>query len=166
MPVSLVDLLPSLQRTEEVAIGEVVVDCHPITLTDIARLIADFPEVASLLDERNDSPPDIPTLISTLAPKAIGMIIAAGTGHAGDEAEAVAAAQFPAAEQTKLLGAIVRLTSPAGLVPLVQEVTAILGTSEPSAVTRAPDGALPSPLPNSSAMDTTKLQSGDTTRAN
>lgn len=166
MTVSLTDLLSAAKRAEIVEVLGAEVDCRSLTLAEIADLIWRFPEVRRMMREAAAQQEDgeatsglseeSASRLLALAPKAIGAVIAAGTGHAGEQDQEAAATQLPLDAQVELLATILRLSAPGGVVPLVQKVTAALtGRGVVAAASgKALDMTLPPPSNGSSASDT------------
>lgn len=110
---------------------EEVVDVRgtPVTVTGlearaIARLLAEFPDLRKLLD---GVVPEFAEVLN-MAADALPKIIASGTAFTEDEA-----LRLTLGEQARIFAAILRLTAPDGLGPLVEEVSAALGLGKPAA---------------------------------
>lgn len=73
-----------------------------------------------------------PEMISTLAPEAVAVIIACGTGSTGDKDAEDSAALLPLQVQAEMLDKIIALTMPMGVGPFVEMIGrlgAMLGIS-------------------------------------
>jgi len=107
----LTGLLDIAPQSADVDVGGHSLAVHGVTLQDIADLLRRFPELRALFgggEEAMDR-------AATALPGLVAAIIAAGLGHPGDLKHEKAAARLPAEAQSKLFGAIVRLTMPAGI---------------------------------------------------
>lgn len=138
--VSFVDLLPAARRTRVVPVFGEGVDVRSLKLREICDIIWSNPEIGALMAERRV---DAQTLIDT-APRAAAQAIALATGHGQDEAEIAAIGEMPPGTQLSLLLAVLELSAPDGVSPLMEAVTRMLqggGRVEPSGT--APDGNMP-----------------------
>lgn len=124
---SLTDLLTAAQRSEQITVLGLTFDVRSLELGEIAQLFHRFPGLNSLMSGSFDQA----TLAQSAAP-AIGALIAAGTGHGGDEAEEQAAAKLPIAIQLDLVEAIMRQTAPEGAGPFMKRLVGILGSGSPA----------------------------------
>lgn len=98
------------------------VDCFGVSAAGIAMLIGRFPEISDLL--MGQAPKDITLArILEVAPGAVAVIIAAGTGAPGDAKAEEVASSFPLELQYNLLEAIVDLTMPSGIGPFIDRLT-------------------------------------------
>lgn len=159
---SLLDIIP---QSVTVPIGAVEIECCGITAAGVANLIGRFPGLRGLLfpegQQRQGEELSDPLALIHAAPETIAAIIAAGTGHPGEEDHEFAAAKLPIENQIDLLSAILNLTLPGGIVPFVEKITALFGgvsdSSQPpsnaaplangnASGMKAPDTSLPLPL--------------------
>jgi hypothetical protein len=133
----LLDIAPS------VAVATVDIDGVPITvravpLDGIASIIAQFPELRTLIKGGFDDD-FIPRLILGCG-ASVGPIIAAGCGHLADEAYKRRAADLPAQHQVRFLKAIFRLSFPNGIGSFVEDMT------ELKAIITGPDEGAAKPI--------------------
>lgn len=124
--ISLLDISPAV-ATVKVRGGELEV--RGVSAESIAKLLGRFPEIGGLLsggDIKLDA-----ASITTVVPKAVRVIIAAGCGHAGEEEWEAAADNLTAEEQADAIAKIVELTMPSGLGPFVGKLRAIMAGAAP-----------------------------------
>lgn len=117
---SLLDIAP---LTETVSVRGTDIPVTGVSAKGIAHIMARFPEVREMMVGREVS---VDRLIE-LGGDAVGAIIAAGTGHPGDPDHERIAAGLLLEEQADLLAAILRITLPKGVGPLVEKLTAMGG---------------------------------------
>lgn len=140
--VSLVDIGPSKDKVE---LRGQTVEVNGLTAAHIVELMMQFPEVRKILAEREA---DLGMLISQF-PLAVGMIIAAGTGKAGDQKTIDVAMTLGVGEQYEILEKMMVLTFPKGVKSFLDGVNAALV----SAGARGWDQATKSPVPSSLASE-------------
>lgn len=140
--VSLVDIGPSKGVVE---VRGQSVDINGLTASHIVAILMQFPEVRKILAEKEA---DLGMLISQF-PLAVGMIIAAGTGKAGDKATVDVAMELGVGEQYVILEKIVELTFPKGVKSFLDGVNAAMA----SAGVRGWDQATKSPAQSSPASE-------------
>jgi hypothetical protein len=121
--IDLLDIAPST-AVDIVKLGEDRIKVYGITISTMASIISQFPDLKKLASGGGDD--SIALLISGCG-AAIGPIIAAGCGHHGDEKYEQAAARLQPAYQLKLLRAILGLTFPNGIGSFVTEMTELMG---------------------------------------
>lgn len=138
--VSLVDIGPSKGQVE---VRGQQLDVNGLTVNHIIAILMEFPEVRKILAEKEA---DLQLLISQF-PVAAGMIIAAGTGHEGEQAHIDVAMALGVGEQYEILAKIVELTFPKGVKSFLDGVNAAMA----SAGVRGWDQATKSPVPFSPA---------------
>jgi hypothetical protein len=177
--VSLVDLLDVEDVTETVEIRGKPITCRGLTAHDIATLMLGSDDVRAMMAERML---DIDVLLG-MAPKAVVTVIAMGTSPVEElniSGHLKMARRLYGHEQVSLLGPIMRLTSPDGIVPLIESAAALAGykvvvrppaptTSETSSTDqpngdepgRDQDGKLPSRSSDSLQPATQSETSGD-----
>lgn len=117
---SLLDIAP---LTETVSVRGTDIPVTGVSAKGIAQIMARFPEVREMMVGREVS---VDRLVE-LAVDAVGAIIAAGTGHPGDPDHERMAASLLLEEQADLLAAILRVTLPRGVGPLVEKLKAMGG---------------------------------------
>src|SRR5262245_24817271 len=117
----------------------------------IAAIVARFPELGLLLGGGGASIG--PRLIERFG-GAIGPIIAAGCGHLGDEKYEQHAALLLVEHQLKLLNAIVGLTFPNGIGPVVEAMMTLnIGAADETRLIKVRLRNSPSPSPPLSDAD-------------
>ena len=114
--VGLIDIAPV---TSMVSIRGQDIIITGVSARGIALLLARFPELRAVMTGREVALDDL----LKLGGDVIAAIIAAGTGVPGDVDAEKAADNLTLEEQADLLGAIVELTMPRGLGPLVERLS-------------------------------------------
>lgn len=136
--VSLVDIGPSVGKVE---LRGQEVEVNGLTAEHIVGIMMEFPEVRKILAEKEA---DLQLLISQF-PVAVAMIIAAGTGHAGEKAHIDVAGKLSVGEQYEILSKLMELTFPKGVKSFLDGVRAAMA----SAGVRGWDQATKSPAQSS-----------------
>ena len=114
--VGLFDIAPI---TSSVSIRGKDISITGVSARGIASLLARFPELRALMTGREVALEDL----LKLGGDVIAAIIATGTGAPGDVDAEKAADNLTLEEQADLLAAIVELTLPRGLSPLVEKMS-------------------------------------------
>lgn len=122
--VGLVDITP---KSEVVMVDDTPVAVSGISARGVAYLLSKFPDLRKLMSGQPVGD-DIADAVMRVAPDAIAAIIAAGVGKPGDSEQEAAADRLPLEPQADLLAAILRLTLPRGLGPLVEKLAALMGS--------------------------------------
>lgn len=106
------------------------VEINGLTAQHIVEVMFAFPEIRMLMTakEGQDNSGMIQGLLAQL-PEAVGMIIAAGTGKAGDQPTIEVAKALPVGEQYALLQGIIPATFPRGVKSFLDGVQAALEQS-------------------------------------
>ena len=120
--VSFVDLLPAARRTRMVPVLGTDIEVRSLKMIEIADLMWKFPEVRALIAERSI---DADKLLA-MAPRAAATAIAAATGVGDSEAEIDAIVELPPGSQAMLLMAVIELSAPDGLTPLLQALARMM----------------------------------------
>jgi hypothetical protein len=132
----LADLLPG---PKQVAIDGKTFAVNGLSLTEFAGLLTRFPLLDTMFSGKG--PASAAELLKSGNP-AVGAIIAAGCGHAGDEKWETDAAALPAQHQVKFLAPIVSLTMPRGFGPFAEDLATVLTTLFPPTPDQIRDKAL------------------------
>lgn len=120
----LLDIVPATAVDVVRINGERVV-VRGLNAPAVASIVARFPDVKKLLDGGTD---DLVLRLIELAGAAVGPIIAAGTGHLGDERyEQHAGTVLMLEQQVDLLTAIKGLTFPNGIGSFAEKLTRLIG---------------------------------------
>jgi len=91
-----------------------------ISAEGLTSLMLRFPEIGKML---SGGASNIDTAaLAKMAPEAVAAVIAAGTGHPGEEKHERAAARLGIDDQLALLDEILRLTFPRGIGPFVERL--------------------------------------------
>jgi hypothetical protein len=106
----LLDIAPLV---EEVDIRGTKIDVGGISASGVADLLSRFPELQNLKELATDR------LIS-MGGEVVQAVIAAGCGKPGDEAQEAAAGNLSLGDQAELLNAILRISLPNGLAPILR----------------------------------------------
>jgi hypothetical protein len=135
--------------SEDVPVGTSFITVHGISAKNALAIFKRFPKLLSLINGF-----DLGTFIDA-APEAVSAIIAAGTGHFGDEQAEADAGNITIEVQFDILQAIGRLTFKSGFGPFVERIMR-LGGSVPDFASsgKAQDTKSPPPSSSSSPPDT------------
>jgi hypothetical protein len=110
----LLDIAPSTAVDAVTVAGEPEpIDVRRLNVDDIAALVRRFPSLVVVLDGGG---------AAALPGQAIAAVIAAGCGYPGNAKAEAKAGSYLVEDQFKLLNAILRLTFPNGISPVMQEV--------------------------------------------
>jgi hypothetical protein len=145
----LLDIAPSTSVGEVRIGGGRDVTIRALHANDIAAIVTRFPDVVAVMAVANR---DLVALMSSIGP-AVGMIIAAGCDHPGDEAAERIANSFQLEDQIRLFKAIMGLTFPNGLASFMETMAVLMTGGEADEAQKLPDDRLrksPSPSPLSS----------------
>ena len=135
--VGLVDIAPV---TSTVTVRGQDITVTGVSARGIAHLLSRFPELRALMTGREVALDDL----LKLGGDVVCAIIAAGTGSPGDHAAETAADNLSLEEQADLLGAVVELTMPRGLSPLVEKLSRLGLMAGASSATQATTSRAPS----------------------
>lgn len=148
MPLGLLDIADA---TLMVPVDGGEVEVRGVDARGIAYLLQRFPELGALISGGDNLAGDL----MGRAPEAIASIIAIGCGYAPGEVDAEEslkalrkAERLPVHLQAELLGAIVQLTMPHGLVPFVEKLGALFGVLSGAPDGKGPDTNSPKPSLN------------------
>lgn len=113
---SLVDIAPSIEQVEGV-------DVPGISALGVATILAKHPLLRRVFVDQKVDPEQLMQVI----PEAIADIIAAGTGHPGEEEHVKAAGRLGVERQLDFLAAIMRATLVSGIDPFLAKLNALSG---------------------------------------
>jgi hypothetical protein len=119
----LLDIAPST-AVDVVKIDGLRVTVRGVSVDTIAAIVARFPALKSLA---NGDGGDIVSRLIAGCGAAVGPIIAAGCGHAGEEEYETRGAALLPEQQIKFLRAIFGLTFPNGIGSFVEELSGLIG---------------------------------------
>lgn len=119
---SLLDIGP---LTENVEVNGQKISVRGLSANAMFELLRDIPELRLLMAQKMLDNDNAASLISQI-PVAVGGVIAAATGHLGEEDHINAALQLPAGVQLEFLEAIVRLTFPRGIKSFLDGLFALV----------------------------------------
>lgn len=126
----LLDIAPAQPR-ETVDVLGLQLEVQGIPVIKIARLLRRFPEFQAALSGGGDA--GTAEEMALKSAEMIPAIIAAGTGHFGDQDYEEAAERLPLDEQIKIFNKIMQLTMPEAAIPFVDGS----GTALPNGSTSA-----------------------------
>ncbi|AEH88197.1 phage pre-tape measure protein [Mesorhizobium opportunistum] len=123
------DLLDLAPAAEVVPIRGKKLSVSGISSKGIIALLRRFPAMSDIFTGESSASnvEKLAGLVVAIGGDLVGAIIAAGLGYPGDEKREKVAADLVAGEQFDLVEAIVRVTFPNGLAPLVEKVRAMRG---------------------------------------
>lgn len=136
MSASLADLGP---LTETIKVRGKDYEVRAITVSDIIWFLGKFPDFAALLGPKA-STLSARQMITALAPRTLGVLIATALGKNREEGDMWSAENLSASETLKFVGAIFRLTFPEGIGPFVEELGALTESLTPPQNGKASDG--------------------------
>ena len=116
---SLLDIAPV---TETVSINGTGVTVTGVSAQGVAHLLSRFPEIRMMMTGKA---PD-PARLVEMGGEAIAALIAAGTGHPGDQQHEAIASTLSMEAQMDLISSIIRVTLPGGPGPFVEKLTALM----------------------------------------
>lgn len=125
--VSILDIAPAAAKGITVPVRGQEVDVHGLSLSDIAYLVQNFPEVRMMFSGK-DVTFDIDTL-AVRAPQLVYQIIQCGTSRTpvGNDEQIEAIASLTIEEQMALLDGILNETFKGGIGPFVQTLRHLVG---------------------------------------
>lgn len=103
------------------------VEINGLTADHIAAIMFEFPDIRRIMSTGADG--DVVTSLVARLPEAVAMIIAAGTGKAGDKPTIEFARTLGVGEQYDLLEGIIKATFPRGVKSFLDGVQAALEQS-------------------------------------
>jgi hypothetical protein len=110
---------------------------HALGIDDLGKLLHRFPELRTLLPTAaapGTAPPEVDAVsIIGLGRQIVAALIACATDKAGDKEEEEALAGLAVGEQFLFIEAIIRLSVPGGLTPLMQRVAGLMSGERPAA---------------------------------
>jgi len=139
--VGLIDIAPV---TTSVAIRGSHITVSGVSAKGVALLLARFPELRALMTGREV---DLAEILR-LGGEVVAAIIAAGTGNPGDAGIEGAVDNLTLEEQADLLLAIIRLTVPNGVGPLVEKLSSLGMTPGAGGASATRGSKLPKPSRN------------------
>ena len=129
--VGLIDIAPV---TTSVTIRGSDITVVGVSARGVAHLLARFPQLRALMTGRDVALDEI----IRLGGDVVAAIIAAGIGKPGDESQEAAVDNLSLEEQADLLFAIIRLTIPNGVGPLVEKLSSLGMNPGPGGATATP----------------------------
>ena len=129
--VGLIDIAPV---TTSVTIRGSDITVVGVSARGVAHLLARFPDLRALMTGREVALDEI----IRLGGDVVAAIIAAGIGKPGDESQEAAVDNLSLEEQADLLFAIIRLTIPNGVGPLVEKLSSLGMNPGPGGATATP----------------------------
>jgi hypothetical protein len=145
--VALIDIVP-LKRTVQIADGEVPL--RALSLRQIADLFLRFPPLQQRLTP--GAPPVDPSLLIVSMPDAVGAIIAEAAGQ--PEAAENIATNMSTEDVAECLIAVLEITAPRGLGPLLDRLANLFGTQFAGIPGKVPATNSQRPPRNSLRQDT------------
>jgi hypothetical protein len=123
------DLLDLAPASDTVSVRGKTLAVSGISSKGIIALLRRFPAMADIFTSGSNASDveKLSGLVVAIGGDLVGAIIAAGLGYPGDERREQVAANLGAGDQFDLIEAIVRVTFPNGLAPLVAKVKALRG---------------------------------------
>jgi hypothetical protein len=121
---SLLDLAPA---PATVRVGTTEISVTGVSVGVIVALLWRFPELQRMMAKAEGEEINAADLMM-LGGKATSAIIAAGCGEAGNPEYERVAGSIPAAAQSDLLAAILKLTMPDGIVPFAERLVGLAQT--------------------------------------
>ncbi len=116
-------LLDIATATKMVAVRGHDIEVFGVSIKGIAYLLGRFPELRKLMSGLEV---DVDSLLK-MGGDVVAAAIAAGCGHAGDKKWEEKAEQLVVGEQADLISAIIELTIPNGIGPLIEKFSAMSG---------------------------------------
>jgi len=104
------------------------VDVNGLTADHIAAIMFEMPEIRKIMSMKVADHEIVVALVARL-PEAVALIIAAGTGHAGEKPHIDAARGLGIGEQYSLLEGILSATFPQGVKSFMDGVAALVNQS-------------------------------------
>jgi hypothetical protein len=144
---NLADLAP---MSEDVTIGDSFITVHGIGVKAGLDIAKRFPQIVGMLGGEGFN---LGTFL-TVAPDAVSAIIAAATGHLGNEAAEEAAGNLSVEAQWDILEAVGRLTFSKGFAPFVERIMALADAANSALSSKGTGMKLPPVSKPSSPPDT------------
>lgn len=138
------DLSHFVPLTETVTIRDQEFNLVGVDIQDLGQLLYRFPEIIDVFtkqkakagDDASNSPPAAGLALSK---EVMSAFVAVGIGKAGDAAAEKSIASLSLGERLAMFNAVFRITSPGGIGPFVELVTALGGGVVPTEAVAEPD---------------------------
>ena len=141
--VGLIDISPQVECVQVCATS---VEVQGISAKGLAHLLGRYPDLRRLMTGQEVAADQL----LAMGGDAVGAIIAAGCGQAGEEQAEAIAGNLPIDAQADFLVAILRLTLPKGIGPFVAKLTSLGGILDADAARFDTAPATISPKPSTS----------------
>lgn len=140
------DLTHFVPLTEKVTIRDQEFTLVGVDIEDLGQLLYRFPEIADVILKRKadakagEASNGPPAAALALSKEVMSAFVAVGIGKAGDAAAEKSIASLSLGERLAMFNAVFRITSPGGIGPFVELVTALGGSVMPTEGEAEPGG--------------------------
>ncbi len=111
--------------SERVKIRDFELELHGIDIGGIAYVLQRFPELRKTFGDAAGPELNAEAIVG-LGREVVGAVIACAAGEQGDEAAEKGAAALALGEQLDVIEVILRLTTPGGVIPFVEKISALM----------------------------------------